>query len=72
MVEMVNFLLMVKELFINRNYTVCITFCVFYFIILFSILMQSAGSRKNWIANDVDLEALEPEELDVLVIIFTV
>ena len=34
---------------------------------LVNFLLLAAGSEKNWIASDVDLEALEPEELDVLV-----
>ena len=29
--------------------------------------MQSAGAKKQWIPSDVDLDALEPEELDELV-----
>ena len=34
-----------------------------------NFLLMSAGSQKAWVADDVDLEALEPEELDVLVCI---
>ena len=30
-------------------------------------LSQSAGAKKQWIPRDVDLDALEPEELDELV-----
>ena len=32
-----------------------------------SRIAQAAGARKKWVQNDVDLEALEPDELDVLV-----
>jgi hypothetical protein len=31
------------------------------------VIPQSAGAQKKWVAEDVDLEALEPDELDVLV-----
>mmetsp|Transcript_29433 Transcript_29433/g.49667 ORF Transcript_29433/g.49667 Transcript_29433/m.49667 type:complete len:196 (+) Transcript_29433:52-639(+) len=33
---------------------------------LVNFLLMAAGAQQHWIASDVDLEALEPEELDVL------
>jgi hypothetical protein len=36
-------------------------------VTLVNFLLMSAGSQREWVAEDVDLEALEPEELDVLV-----
>jgi hypothetical protein len=41
---------------------------------LFSVIpynIQSAGAKKQWIPSDVDLDALEPEELDELVSLTT-
>eukprot|EP00598_Pedospumella_elongata_P012473 CAMPEP_0184992802 /NCGR_PEP_ID=MMETSP1098-20130426/42659_1 /TAXON_ID=89044 /ORGANISM="Spumella elongata, Strain CCAP 955/1" /LENGTH=131 /DNA_ID=CAMNT_0027518489 /DNA_START=60 /DNA_END=452 /DNA_ORIENTATION=+ len=31
---------------------------------LTNFILMAAGAKKKWIASDVDLEALEPEELD--------
>jgi len=36
-------------------------------VTIVNFLLMSAGSQREWVAEDVDLEALEPEELDVLV-----
>jgi hypothetical protein len=35
-------------------------------VTIVNFLLMSAGSQREWVAEDVDLEALEPEELDVL------
>lgn len=43
-------------------------------ILIFPVIpykMQSAGAKKQWIPSDVDLDALEPEELDELVSLTT-
>ena len=36
-------------------------------VTLVNFLLMSAGSQREWVAEDVDLEALEPEKLGVLV-----
>jgi hypothetical protein len=33
---------------------------------LVNFVLMAAGAKKKWVASDVDLEALEPEELDIL------
>jgi len=40
-------------------------------VAIVNFLLMSAGSQREWVAEDVDLEALEAEELDVLVRIYT-
>lgn len=60
MVELVNFILMVR-----LPFSPCFADPTSLLILVF--VLQAAGAKKKWIASDVDLEALEPEELDILV-----
>jgi hypothetical protein len=63
MVELVNFLLMVNCMIFQFIWDVSSLLVCHHML----FITQSAGAQKKWVAEDVDLEALEPDELDVLV-----